>query len=131
LPTGYVPDATDKTLLTFKSTRILRTGNSKFDVIGDLTLTRVERTVTAEPTEGYAGPEYGDPVIHAGSREIKFQFSTLSAAFLPGPLTPAMLQNKGAQEIVGAAGCKISQSPNRDKSVSCKLPTYSRLQTEQ
>jgi hypothetical protein len=99
LPTGYVPDATDKTLLTFKSTRILRTGNSKFDVIGDLTLTRVERTVTAEPTEGYAGPEYGDPVIHAGSREIKFQFSTLSAAFLPGPLTPAMLQNKGAQEL--------------------------------
>src|ERR1700692_78059 len=26
LPTGYVPAATDQTLLTFKSTRILRTG---------------------------------------------------------------------------------------------------------
>jgi polyisoprenoid-binding protein YceI len=103
LPTGYVPDTTDQTLLTFKSTRTLKTGNGKFEVIGDLTLTRVERTVTAAPTEAYAGPVYGDPVIHADTREIKFQFSTLSAALLPGPLTPATLQNKGAQEIVGAA----------------------------
>jgi polyisoprenoid-binding protein YceI len=103
LPTGYVPDPTDQTLLTFKATRILTKENSKFEVIGDLTLTRVERTVTAEPTEGYAGPVYGDPVVHSGTREIKFQFSTLSAAILPGPLTPAMLQNKGAQEIVGSA----------------------------
>jgi polyisoprenoid-binding protein YceI len=103
LPTGYVPDATDQTLLTFKSTRTLKTGNGKFEVIGDLTLTRVERTVTAEPTEAYAGPVYGDPVIHADTREIKFQFSTLSAALLPGPLTPATFQNKGAQEIVGSA----------------------------
>ena len=39
MPTGYVPDATDQTLLTFKSTRILRTGNSRLEVVGDLTLT--------------------------------------------------------------------------------------------
>jgi hypothetical protein len=103
LPTGYVPDATDQTLLTFKSMHILRTGNSKFEVIGDLILTRVERTITAAPTEAYAGPMYGNPVIHADTREIKFQFSPLSAALLPGPLTPATLQNKGAQEIVGSA----------------------------
>jgi polyisoprenoid-binding protein YceI len=103
LPTGYVPDATDHTLLTFKSTRTLRTGNGKFEVIGDLTLTRVERTVTAEPTEAYAGPVYGDPIIHADTREIKFQFSTLSAALLPAPLSPATLQYKGVQELVGSA----------------------------
>jgi len=48
LPTGYVADATDQTLLTFKSQRILRTGNGDVEVIGDLTLTRVERSVTAE-----------------------------------------------------------------------------------
>jgi hypothetical protein len=92
LPTGYIPDATDHPLLTFKSTRTLRTGNGKFEVLGDLTLTRVERTVRAEPTEAYAGPVYGDPVNHADSREIKFQFSTL-----------ATLQNKGVQDIVGPA----------------------------
>jgi polyisoprenoid-binding protein YceI len=103
LPTSYVPNATDQTLLTFKSARFLRTGNGKFEVIGDLTLTRVERTATAEPTEAYAGPVYGDPVIHADTREIKFQFSTLSAALLPAPSTPATLQNKEGQEIVGSA----------------------------
>src|ERR1700730_15156681 len=45
LPTGYVLDATDHILLTFKSTRILRTQIGVLKVIGDLTLTRVERSV--------------------------------------------------------------------------------------
>ena len=103
MPTGYVPDATDKILLTFKSTRILRTGNGKLEVIGDLTLTRGERTVIAAPTEAYAGPVYGDPVIHNETREITFLFPSVSAAHLSGPLTPAMLQKKGVLEIVGSA----------------------------
>ena len=34
LPTSYVPDATDQTLLTFKSTRILRTGTGGLEVVG-------------------------------------------------------------------------------------------------
>jgi len=103
LPTGYVPDATDQTLLTFKSTRILRTGNGQLQVIGDLTLTRVERTVTARPTEDYAGPVYGDPVIHNETHEITFLFPSVSAAHLSGPLTPAMQQKRGVLEIVGSA----------------------------
>src|SRR5580692_7691312 len=41
LPAGYVPDATDQILLTFKSTRILRTEDGELEVTGDLTLTRV------------------------------------------------------------------------------------------
>jgi len=100
LPISYVPDATDQTLLTFKSKRILRTGNGKVEVIGDLTLTRVERTVTAPPTEAYVGPVYGDPVIHSDTREIRFLFPSLSAGFLSGSLTPAMLKNEDA-----LAGC--------------------------
>ena len=103
LPTGYVPDATDQTLLTFKSARILRTGDGKLEVIGDLTLTRVARSVTATPTGDYAGPVYGDPVIHNETHEIKFLFPSASAERLSGPLTPAMLQKKGVLEIVGSA----------------------------
>jgi len=103
LPSGYVPEATDETLLTFKSKRIVRTGNSKLEVIGDLTLTRVERSVTATPTEAYAGPVYGDAVTHAETREIRFQFPILRAGLLSEPLTSVTLQNKGAIEIVGAA----------------------------
>src|ERR1700677_832836 len=103
LPTGYVPDATDQTLLTFNSTRIVRRGNGELEVIGDLRLTRIERTVTAAPTEAYAGPVYGDPVIHNETREITFLFPSVSAAHLSGPSTPAVQQTRGVLEVMGAA----------------------------
>src|ERR1700751_1304291 len=45
LRTRYVPDTADQTWLTFKSTRILRTRNGQLEVLGDLTLLRVERAV--------------------------------------------------------------------------------------
>jgi polyisoprenoid-binding protein YceI len=111
LPTGYVPAATDQTLLTFKSTRILRTGNGKLEVIGHLTLTRVERTVTAAPTEAYAGPVYGNPVIHNETREITFLFPSVSAARLSESLTPAVQQTKGVLEVVGAARVDREEFP--------------------
>jgi len=111
LPTGYVPDSADQTLLTFKSTRILRTGNGKLEVIGDLTLTRVERTVIATPTEAYAGPVYGDPVLHNETREIMFLFPSESAAPLSGPLTPAVQQTRGVLEVVGAARVDSEEFP--------------------
>ncbi|MGA7928952.1 MAG: hypothetical protein WCA20_23510 [Candidatus Sulfotelmatobacter sp.] len=111
LPTGYVPDATDQTLLTLKSTRILRTGNGKLEIIGDLTLTKVERTVTATPTEAYAGPVYGDPVIHNVTREINFLFPSVSAARLSESLTPAVQQTRGVLEVVGAARVDREEFP--------------------
>jgi len=111
LPTGYLPDATDQTLLTFKSTRILRTETGKLEVIGDLTLTRVERTVTTAATEAYAGPVYGDPVIHNETREITFLFPSVSAARLSESLTPAVQQKKGVLEVVGGARVDREQFP--------------------
>ncbi len=111
LPIGYVLDATDQTLLTFKSTRILRTGNGQLEVVGDLTLSHVDRDVTASPTEAYAGPVYGDPVIHNETREITFVFPSVSAGHLSGPLTPAMLQKRGVLEIVGSARVDRGEAP--------------------
>jgi polyisoprenoid-binding protein YceI len=111
LPTGYVPDAPDRTLLTFKSTHILRTGNGQLEVIGNLTLTGVERTVIATQTEAYAGPVSGDPVIHNETREIMFLFPSASAAHVSGPLTPAMLQKGGVLEIVGSTRVDREEFP--------------------
>src|SRR6202158_435601 len=111
LTTGYVPDSTDQTLLTFKSTRILRIGNGQLEVIGNLTLTRVERTVIATPTEDYAGPVYGDPVIHNETREITFLFPNASTAHVSRPLTPAMLQKRAVLEIVGSASVDRDEFP--------------------
>jgi polyisoprenoid-binding protein YceI len=111
LPTCYVPDATDQTLLTFKSTRILRTGTGRLEVVGGLTLTHVDRDVTASPTEAYAGAVYGDPVIHNETREITFVFPSVSAEHLSGPLTPAILQKRGVLEIVGLARVDHGEFP--------------------
>ena len=111
LPTIYVPDAPDQTLLTFKSTRILTTGNGRLEVVGDLTLTRVDRDVTASPTEAYSGAVYGDLVIHNETREITFVFPSVSAEHLSGSLTPAMLQKRGVLEIVGSARVDHGESP--------------------
>jgi polyisoprenoid-binding protein YceI len=110
-PTGYVPDATDQTLLTFKSTRILRTGNGRLEVVGDLTLTHVDQDVTASLPEAYAEVDYGDPVIHNETREITFVFPSVSAEHLSGPLTPAMPQKRGVLEIVGSARVDRDESP--------------------
>ena len=87
LPTVYVPGATDRSLLTFKSTSILGKRNGTLEVIGNLTLTRVECTVIATPTAACAGPAYGDLVIHNENREITFVFPSTSAEHLSGPLT--------------------------------------------
>jgi polyisoprenoid-binding protein YceI len=102
LPTSYVPDATDQTLLTFKSARIVRTGTGRLEVVGGLTLTHMDGDVTASPTEAYAGAVYGDLVIHNETREITFVFPSVSAEYLSGPLTPPMRQKRGVLEIVGS-----------------------------
>ena len=111
LPPGFVPDSTDQTQLTFKSTRILRIGNGQLAVIGNLTLTRLKRTVRATAAEDYAGPVYGDPVIHNETREITFLFPSASAAHVSRPSTPAMLQKRAVLEIVGSARVDDDEFP--------------------
>jgi len=111
LPPGYVPDATDQTLVTFKSTRILSTGDGELEVIGDLTLNRLERTIITTQTDACAGRVGGVPVIRNEAREIMFLFPSVSAAHLSGPLTPSMLQKKGVLEIVGSARVDREEFP--------------------
>jgi polyisoprenoid-binding protein YceI len=101
LPVGYVPDATDRTLLTFHSKRILRTRNGQLQVIGDLTLARVERGVTL--MKAYAGPVYGHPVIHTETREVSFLFPNLSAALSSDLLQPLNLLEKSELDLSGSA----------------------------
>ena len=111
LPTAYVIGATDQTLLTFKSTRILSTGDGQLQVIGNLALNHVERSVIATKTEAYAGPADGVPFIHTETRKIMFLFPSVSTVHLSGPSTPAMLQKKGVLEIVGSARLDREEFP--------------------
>jgi hypothetical protein len=68
--------------ISFKSERSAITSDGKLAVVGELSVTRVERSVTMEPNEAYAGPVYGDPVRHTDTREVTLVFpvTTLPAA---------------------------------------------------
>ena len=56
--------------ISFKSERSAITSDGKLAVVGKLSVTRVERSVTMEPNEAYAGPVYGEPVRHTDTREV-------------------------------------------------------------
>jgi hypothetical protein len=77
--------------------------NRKLEVIGDLTLTRLERSVTADANEAYAGPVYSDPVIHTETHEVTFQFLNRSAAMPAGAATPVALGEKRDLDLSGSA----------------------------
>lgn len=67
--------AADYASMSFSSKRSSIGVDGKLTVTGELSVTRVERSVTMEPNEAYAGPEYGDPVAHTTTREITLVFS--------------------------------------------------------
>lgn len=112
LPTGYVPDASDDTLLTFRSKRSVLASDGSLRVTGDLTLTRVERSVMADPSEAYAGPVYGDPVIHTSTEEVTFVFPSLSTALAPGSLPPGTREKKAVLEV--SASTRIAHEDFRE-----------------
>jgi polyisoprenoid-binding protein YceI len=103
LPAGYVPDANDHTLLTFRSKHILRTQGGGLEVTGDLTLTRVERSATIEPSEAYSGPVYSDPVVRTETREATFVIASVDAPLVPGSSTPTAAENRGALRVSASA----------------------------
>jgi hypothetical protein len=66
------PDTgTVQTKIAFKSTRTV-VQNAEIDVIGDMTLTLVERKATLNLSEDYAGAVYGERVAHNVTRQIVF-----------------------------------------------------------
>ncbi|MFZ0796222.1 MAG: hypothetical protein WCA13_09545 [Terriglobales bacterium] len=76
--------ASDKNLgpnssqIGFKSKRSAITNDGELAVIGDLSVSRIERSVTADPNEGYGGPEYGDPVVRTDTHEVTLVFPRMS-----------------------------------------------------
>jgi polyisoprenoid-binding protein YceI len=86
---------------SFKAKRSAMTSDGKLAVNGDLTLTRVERSVTLNPTEGYYGAEYGTPVAHTATHEVTLVF--------PGASLPAA-QN-GAMELVATTNISRERFP--------------------
>jgi len=68
-----------QTKIAFKSTGTV-VENDEVDVIGDLTLTILERSATYNPTEDYAGPVSGERVARNITRQVVFVFPKESLA---------------------------------------------------
>ena len=76
--------------LGFTSKGSAMMADGRLVVTGDLSVTRVERSVTIEPNEAYSGPVYSEPVAHTDTREITLVFSD--------PRQPAAVSS-GAMEL--------------------------------
>jgi polyisoprenoid-binding protein YceI len=71
---AWMMDQANHTMVCFHSKSVQRTADGRLQVTGDLTITRVDRNVEIEPTEGYSGPTYGPPMLHRVSKEATFVF---------------------------------------------------------
>lgn len=70
--------SSENTTLTFKSKQASWLRDNLWQVTGDLTVTRVERSIQANPTEDYAGPIYGEAETHSSTREVTFVLAVLN-----------------------------------------------------
>jgi polyisoprenoid-binding protein YceI len=70
----WLENISNHTLVCFHSKRVERTADGRLQATGDLTVTRVDRNVEADPNQAYSGPVYGPPMIHRVTREATFVF---------------------------------------------------------
>jgi hypothetical protein len=64
----------NNTLVCFHSKGAQATTDGHYKTTGTLVLTRVDRNTELTPSEAYAGPVYGAPMIHRLSHEATFVF---------------------------------------------------------
>jgi polyisoprenoid-binding protein YceI len=89
----WLQNPANQTLVCFHSKRVVRTPDGRLQATGELAVTRVDRNVEATPSEAYAGPVYGPPMIHRVSREETFVFDF-----------PASEGNEQKQSSIQASG---------------------------
>jgi polyisoprenoid-binding protein YceI len=75
----WLANVANHTLVCFHSKGVTRTSDGKLQTTGTMVLTRVDRSVQADATEGYAGPVYGPPVIHRVTHEVTLVFDLPSS----------------------------------------------------
>jgi polyisoprenoid-binding protein YceI len=75
----WLENMSNHTLVCFHSKRVVRTPDGRLQATGELAVTRVDRNIQADPTEAYAGPVYGPPMIHRVSHEATFVFDLQDA----------------------------------------------------
>lgn len=70
----WLANLSNHTLVCFHSKNVVRMPDGRLQATGNLVLTRVDRSIDATPSEAYAGPVYGPPMINRVSHEATFVF---------------------------------------------------------
>ncbi len=77
----WMANRANHTMLCFHSKNAVRTSDGRLQTTGDLILVRVDRNVELPaPSEGYAGPVYGPPIINHVSHQATLVFDLPSEA---------------------------------------------------
>jgi len=71
----WMASRANQTMLCFHSKDVVRTSDGRLQTTGDLILVRVDRNVEVPaPSEAYAGPVYGPPIINRVSHQATLVF---------------------------------------------------------
>ena len=70
----------DYTIITFKSASVEPLNGTTIRVIGDMTITHVERMATYGPSESYGGPTYGPSVTRSATQQETLEFRRVHEA---------------------------------------------------
>ncbi len=93
----WLENLSNNTLVCFHSKEVTKRADGRLQVAGNLVLTRVDRNIDATPSEAYAGPVYGPPMLHRVSREATFVFDI-----------PASVGN-GDQQILASGSTNMAR----------------------
>jgi len=75
LKSRWMANRANHTMLCFHSKNVARTSDGRLQTTGELILVRVDRNVEVPaPSEAYAGPVYGPPIINRVSRQATLVF---------------------------------------------------------
>ncbi len=76
----WVSNQANHTMVCFHSKGVFPTPDGRLKTTGNLVLTRVDRNIQVDPSEGYSGPVYGAPMIHRVSQQATFVFDQPTGA---------------------------------------------------
>lgn len=109
----WLADLSNHTLICFHSKGAVRTAEGRLQTTGNLVITRVDRNLeSSSPSEAYAGPIYGQPMVHRVSREATFVFDAPTA------------DGKGQKDGVVASGSTRMFREDFPQLVRAVLATY-------
>jgi polyisoprenoid-binding protein YceI len=91
----WIVTPANHTLVCFHSKGVKQIADGRLETTGNLVLTRVDRNVDATPSEAYAGPVYGPPMIHRVTREATFIFDA------PAPGRGSAFHTSGSTKVIG------------------------------